>query len=140
MQRLWRREIAQRTRASRPDPAGDTRAQVAARLRSVLGDSLSALEGCDRDELAQRLRLVQMLLVRLERMRDIGGDRDLAIESELAPWRARVDTALRERSRTPEQVRALRRMWEEIEISRFAPKLPRAFPASERRLEEMLGG
>ena len=29
--------------------------------------------------------------------------------------------------------------FEEIEISRCAPKLPRAFPASERRLETMLG-
>jgi hypothetical protein len=29
-------------------------------------------------------------------------------------------------------------MFEEIEISRFAPKLPRAFPASERRLDGML--
>jgi hypothetical protein len=30
-------------------------------------------------------------------------------------------------------------MFEEIEISRFAPNMPRAFPASERRLEAMLG-
>jgi hypothetical protein len=47
-------------------------------------------------------------------------------------------SALRERSRPLASIDAIRVMWEEIEISRFAPKLPRAFPASERRLEELL--
>ena len=132
-------EIAQRTRGARPDPSGDTRARVAARIGGVLGAALTALEGADRDELSQRLRLVQMLWARLERMRETGGDRDLATDAELAPWRSRVTRALAERSRSPEQLRTLRRMWDEIEISRFAPKLPRAFPASERRLDELLG-
>jgi hypothetical protein len=45
-------------------------------------------------------------------------------------------SVLRTKSRA--EIRALRRMIEEIEISRHAPKLPRAFPASERRLVAML--
>jgi hypothetical protein len=80
-----------------------------------------------------------MLMARLERLREIGASRDRAIDDELAPLRARVITALRERSRPLASINAIRSMWEEIEISRFAPKLPRAFPASERRLEELLG-
>jgi hypothetical protein len=80
-----------------------------------------------------------MLMARLERLREIGASRDRAIDDELAPLRVRVLAALRERSRPLASIDAIRGMWEEIEISRFAPKLPRAFPASERRLEDLLG-
>jgi hypothetical protein len=79
-----------------------------------------------------------MLFARLERLREIGAVRDRAIDDELAPLRTRAMSALRERSRPLASIDAIRVMWEEIEISRFAPKLPRAFPASERRLEELL--
>ena len=81
---------------------------------------------------------MQMLSARLERLREIGPARDRAIDDELAPWRARVEEACASPRRTPEEVHAIRRMFEEIEISRYAPKLPRAFPASEKRLEAML--
>jgi ATP-dependent helicase HrpA len=134
-------EVDGLTRGSIADPSGDTRARVAARLEQALGGrSIEGLVGCDRDELSQRLRIVGMLRARLERMREIGGDRDLAIDAELAPLAARVAEAMRDRSRSADSQRAIRRMWEEIEISRFAPKLPRAFPASERRLEDLLDG
>ncbi len=133
-------EIEARVRGVAPHADGEPKARVAARLREVVGGhGLTALEGCSRDGLAQRLRLAQMLMARLERLREIGASRDRAIDDELAPLRARVITALRERSRPLASIDAIRSMWEEIEISRFAPKLPRAFPASERRLEELLG-
>ena len=133
-------ELESRLRGVRADAGGDPRARVAARLEELLGASgLRALDGCDREELSQRLRLVNMLLARLERLREIGAARDRAVDDEIAPLGARVREALRERSRTHAEKLALRRMWEEIEISRFAPKLPRAFAASERRLEELLG-
>ncbi|MEY4119316.1 MAG: ATP-dependent helicase HrpA [Planctomycetota bacterium] len=129
-------EVDQRVRGSRPDPQGDSRARVAARLQSVVAD----LDSCGREELSQRLRLANMLRARLERMREIGGERDLAIERELEPLARRVAEAVRDHRRTGEARLAIARMWEEIEISRFAPKLPRAFAASERRLEELLDG
>ena len=100
--------------------------------------ALESLASCDREELSQRLRLVNMLLARLERLREIGPARDRALDDEITPLGQRVADALRDRSRSDAQLRNLRRMWEEIEISRFAPKLPRAFPASERRLEQLL--
>ena len=132
-------ELEQRLRGVRADARGDSRARVAARLIEIVGArGLEAIASCGREELAQRLRLVNMLRARLERMREIGGDRDLALEGEIAALRARVGEAMRDRSRTPEQLAGIRSMWEEIEISRFAPKLPRSFPASERRLEELL--
>jgi hypothetical protein len=81
-----------------------------------------------------------MLRARLDRMREIGGERDLAIERELEPFARRVADALRDHRRPHAARIAIARMWEEIEISRFAPKLPRAFSASERRLEELLDG
>jgi len=133
-------EVESRCRGATPSPDGDTKARVAHRLAELLGShGLAALEGCDRDEIAQRMRLVEMLLARLERLREIGPARDHAIADELAPLAARVATALRDRSRTSFDRRNIRRMWEEIEISRYAPKLPRAFAASEKRLEDMLG-
>jgi len=129
-------EVEQRVRGVRPDPQGDTKSRVSARLKSVL----RGLDCCGREELSQRLRLVNMLRARLERMREIGGDRDLSIERELEPLGRRVAEALRDHRRSHESRLAIARMWEEIEISRFAPKLPRAFSASERRLEELLDG
>jgi len=132
-------EIESRVRGVPAHEDGEPRARVAARLRDVLGaHGLAGLEGCSRDALSQRLRLVQMLFARLERLREIGAVRDRAIDDELAPLRTRAMSALRERSRPLASIDAIRVMWEEIEISRFAPKLPRAFPASERRLEELL--
>ncbi|MFM2164484.1 MAG: hypothetical protein RL325_921 [Planctomycetota bacterium] len=133
-------EVESRLRGVVASPSGDAKARIAHRLAEILGShGLAALEGCDRDELSQRLRLAEMLLARLERLREIGSARDRAIDDELAPLAERVALALRDRSRTPAERRNIRRMWEEIEISRYAPKLPRAFPASERRLEELLG-
>jgi len=128
-------EVDQRVRSARPDPQGDSRARIAARLQAVV----AGLDCCGREELSQRLRLVNMLRSRLERMREIGGERDLAIERELEPFARRVTEALRDHRRTHDARLAIARMWEEIEISRYAPKLPRAFPASERRLEDLLG-
>ena len=65
-------------------------------------------------------------------------DDDRAIDDELAPWRERVAEACAARGKSRAELQAMRRMFEEIEISRYAPKLPRAFPASEKRLESML--
>ena len=134
-------EVIDRTRNVKPDANGEPRARVSARLEEVVGfDSLDTLAACSREELAQRLRLVSMLVGRLERLREIGPARDRAIDDELAPLRARVAEARAERSRSIEQIVSIERMFEEIEISRYAPKLPRAFPATERRLEQLLDG
>ncbi|MEY3143838.1 MAG: ATP-dependent helicase HrpA [Planctomycetota bacterium] len=132
-------EVAERVRGARPDRDGDAKARAALRLMEVLGVGLEPLARGDHEDLSQRLRLVQMLMGRLERLREIGPARDRAIDDELAPWRDRVAEACASRGRSRGEIHALRRMFEEIEISRFAPKLARAFPASERRLESMLG-
>ena len=132
-------ELSARMRGVVANAAGDPRARIAARLVEIVGvHALESLASCDREELSQRLRLVNMLLARLERLREIGPARDRALDDEITPLGQRVADALRDRSRSDAQLRNLRRMWEEIEISRFAPKLPRAFPASERRLEQLL--
>lgn len=131
-------EIDARTRGVGADSSGEPRARVAARLRVILGDGAEEIARADHEELSQRLRLVQMLVARLERLREIGPARDRAIDEELAPWRARVEEACASPRRAFEEARAIRRMFEEIEISRYAPKLPRAFPASEKRLEALL--
>jgi ATP-dependent helicase HrpA len=131
-------DVGERVRGVKPDAEGDARSQVAARLGEILGDGLEPIARADHEELSQRLRLVQMLAGRLERFREIGPARDRAIGGELAAWRARVAEACAARGKSRMEIRALRRMFEEIEISRFAPKLPRAFPASERRLDGML--
>ena len=133
-------EVGERVRGVRPDRDGDPKARVAARLDEVLGRALEPIARADHEELSQRLRLVQMLSGRLERLREIGPARDRAIDDELAPMRVRVDEACAARGKSRAEIRALRRMFEEIEISRYAPKLPRAFPASEKRLDAMLGG
>jgi ATP-dependent helicase HrpA len=142
--------VAESVRGVRPDALGDPRARVAARLEQVLGargrerggesndDPLEPIVRADRDELSQRLRLVQMLVERLDRLREGGPTRDQSVDDELAPLRARVLEASVLRTKSRAEIRALRRMIEEIEISRHAPKLPRAFPASERRLDAML--
>ena len=132
-------EIETRTRGVKPDCEGEPRARVAARLAELLGERLEPLARADRDGATRLLRLTQMLVARLERLREIGTSRDLAIDDELAPWRARVAEALMSPSRNQRELCAIRDMFEEIEISRFAPNMPRAFPASERRLEAMLG-
>ena len=133
------REILGRTRGVRPDAAGDPRQRVLARVEVLLGPrGLGAVAADSREALAQRLRLANMLLVRLERLHEIGAERDRAIDAELAPWRERVAAACREPRRGAAERLALVRMLEEVEISRFAPRLPRAFPASERRLEALL--
>ena len=132
--------LSARLRGVIADAAGDPRARIAARLQEILGEhALEALAASDTEKLRQANRLVAMLVARLERLRDGGAARDRALEDELAPLAARVSHALRDRSRSESALHAIRRMWEEIEISRFAPKLPRAFPASERRLEQLLG-
>jgi hypothetical protein len=143
-------EILARTNGIAPDPHGEPKARVLARLAEVLRaedadaagaglSGLSGLVGADRDELAQRARIVAMLLERLERLREIGPARDRAIDDELEPWRTRVGAALRSRARGLAERTSIRRMFEEIEISRFAPKMPRQFSASEKRLAAMLG-
>jgi ATP-dependent helicase HrpA len=148
-------EILARTRGIRPNAQGGPKEQILARLAEVLAretgaasiadpiatlsQGLEAIATADRDELAQRARLIAMLVARLERLREIGPARDRAIEDELAPWRVRVEAALRSRTRSLVELTALSRMFEEIEISRFAPKMPRNFPASEKRLAALLG-
>ena len=132
-------EIGMRTRGVTPDPNGEPRARVAARLSELVGDRLEPLARADRDGATRLLRLTQMLVARLERLREIGPARDRAIDDELAPTRVRVAEALASPARDPRELRAIRDMFEEIEISRFAPNMPRAFPASERRLEALLG-
>jgi hypothetical protein len=148
-------EILVRTRGIRPNAQGGPKEQILARLAEVLAretgaapisdplatlsQGLEAIATADRDELAQRARLIAMLVARLERLREIGPVRDRAIEDELAPWRVRVEAALRSRTRSLVELTALSRMFEEIEISRFAPKMPRNFPASEKRLAALLG-
>jgi hypothetical protein len=131
-------EVGERVRGTKPDALGDARARVAARLVEVLGADLEPVARADQEDLSQRLRLVQMLMGRLERLREIGPTRDRAIDDELAPWRERVAEACALRGKSRAELQAMRRMFEEIEISRYAPKLPRAFPASEKRLESML--
>ena len=132
-------EVGERVRGVKPDGDGEPKARVAARIEEILGASLEPIARADHEELSQRLRLVQMLMARLERLREIGAARDRANDDELAPLRLRVAEACAMRGRSRAEILALRRMFEEIEISRCAPKLPRAFPASERRLETMLG-
>jgi hypothetical protein len=148
-------EILARTRGIKPNAQGGPKEQILARLAEVLAretgaasiadpiatlsQGLEAIATADRDELAQRARLIAMLVARLERLREIGPVRDRAIEDELAPWRVRVEAALRSRTRSLVELTALSRMFEEIEISRFAPKMPRNFPASEKRLAALLG-
>ncbi|MFM7259155.1 MAG: DUF3418 domain-containing protein, partial [bacterium] len=154
-------EILARTRGVFADPNGEPKARVLARLAAVLSeivpaiaaergdnrakeargleDRLEALACADRDEFAQRARLVAMLLERLERLREIGPARDRAIDDELAPWRARAAAVLRSRTRPLSELVSIERLLDEIEISRFAPKMPRAFPASEKRLAALLG-
>ncbi len=130
-------EVERRTRGA---PEGDPRDAVRRRLHEIVPPGgLEAFASCDRDELRQRLRLVEMLLARLERMREAGPAKDRALDDELAPWRARVETAQRDPRRSAADRRAVRRMFEELEISRFAPRVPRAFAASERRLAQLLG-
>jgi ATP-dependent helicase HrpA len=132
-------EVGERVRGVKPDADGEPKARIAARIEEILGASLEPIARADHEELSQRLRLVQMLLARLERVREIGAARDRANDDELAPLRLRVAEACATRGKSRAEILALRRMFEEIEISRCAPKLPRAFPASERRLETMLG-
>jgi ATP-dependent helicase HrpA len=132
-------EVGERVRGVKPDGDGEPKARVAARIEEILGASLEPIARADHEELSQRLRLVQMLMARLERLREIGAARDRANDDELAPLRLRVAEACAMRGKSRAEILALRRMFEEIEISRCAPKLPRAFPASERRLETMLG-
>lgn len=130
-------EVERRTRGAAP---GDPRATVRERLHDTIPPgAFEAFASCDRDELRQRLRIVEMLLARLERLREHGPAKDRALDEELAPWRARVEAAGRDARRSAAERRAIRRMFEELEISRFAPRLPRAFAASERRLAQLLG-
>ncbi len=130
-------EIGRRTRGAAP---GDPRATVRERLHDTIPPgAFEAFASCDRDELRQRLRIVEMLLARLERLREHGPAKDRALDEELAPWRARVEAAGRDARRSAAERRTIRRMFEELEISRFAPRLPRAFAASERRLAQLLG-
>ena len=131
-------DIDAQTRGVRADPSGEPKARVVARLRLIVGDGVEAIARADQEELSQRLRLVQMLVARLERLREAGPARDRAIDDELAPWRERVEEACASPRRTAAEIHSIRRMFEEIEISRSAPKLPRAFPASEKRLEALL--
>ena len=132
-------EVLGRLRDVDPDPSGSPRERVLARLYEVLPPAnLAGIAPCDRDELAQRLRLATMLRMRLDRLRETGAAKDREIDDEIADLRARVRSARSERGRSVESIDALRRMFEEIEISRFAPKLPRRFAASERRLLELL--
>ncbi|MCE2883582.1 MAG: ATP-dependent RNA helicase HrpA [Planctomycetaceae bacterium] len=157
-------EILARTRGVVADPNGEPKARILARLAGVLSGTvpiasgghdpgasrdgrdplppllrLEAIACADRDEFAQRARLVAMLLERLERLREIGPARDRAIDDELAPWRARAVAALRSRTRPLAELVSIERLLDEIEISRFAPKMPRTFPASEKRLAALLG-
>ncbi len=148
-------EILARTRGVTPHALGGPKERVLARLADVLArDSgaaplsdalaslslgLEAIATADRDELSQRARLVSMLMERLERLREIGPARDRAIDDELDPWRVRVASALRSPKRPLTELVSIARMFEEIEISRFAPKMPRNFPASEKRLASLLG-
>ncbi|MFM1804577.1 MAG: ATP-dependent helicase HrpA [Planctomycetota bacterium] len=132
-------DMEARLRDIRAVREGDPNQRIAWRLGEIVGGhGLVGLEGCGRDQLSQRLRLVQMLSQRLDRLRESGAARDQAIDGEIGGLGERVRRALGERWRAPEHRIAIRSMWEEIEISRFAPKLPRAFPASERRLEDLL--
>ena len=105
----------------------------------LIVDGHSAIFGMeDLRELHQGPKRHIARLELIKRLREIGAVRDRALDDEITPLGQRVADALRDRSRSDAQLRNLRRMWEEIEISRFAPKLPRAFPASERRLEQLL--
>jgi ATP-dependent helicase HrpA len=131
-------DIEGRVRGVRADPTGEPKARILARLSVILGERAESLARADSEDLSQRLRLVQMLVARIERLRENGPARDRATDDELAPWRERVDEACASPRRSADEIRALRRMLEEIEISRHAPKLPRAFPASEKRLEALL--
>jgi hypothetical protein len=76
--------------------------------------------------------------MRLERSYAAGESRDREIDDELSALRVRVQAARAERGRSPQSLDAIRAMFEELEIGRFAPKIPRRFAASERRLLEML--
>ena len=125
-------EILARTRGIRPNAQGGPKEQILARLAEVLAretgaapisdplatlsQGLEAIATADRDELAQRARLIAMLVARLERLREIGPARDRAIDDEVAPLAARVREALAARSRTHGEKLAIRRMWEEIEL------------------------
>ena len=132
-------EIMAKTGGIKPDSLGEPKARILARLASVLGaHRLEPVVRSDRDELAQKIRLVTMLVARLERLREIGSARDRALDDELEPLRRRVGQARSSRNLARSDLRAMERMLDEIEISRFAPKLPRAFPASERRLEQLI--
>ncbi|MCE2881781.1 MAG: ATP-dependent RNA helicase HrpA [Planctomycetaceae bacterium] len=128
-------ELERRLRGTR-DGAG--RAAVASRFHTILRrGSLDLLAACDRDELAHRLRLLQMLRERTSRLAEDPA-RDQRHDAELAPLREQVAEALADPRCGVAPRRAIERMMDEIEISRFAPRLPRQFPASERRLEAML--
>ena len=115
--------------------------RIAARLNMIVPRAtVREIAACDRDELAQRLRLTAMLRARAQQVFLNGPAQDAVIHEELARLQARVDAAVGHRTRTLELRRATRRMLEEIEISRFAPKIPRQFAASVRRLDHLLGG
>jgi ATP-dependent helicase HrpA len=132
-------EVLDRLRGVRADAAGGPRERVLARLCEVLPPAnITGIASCARDELAQRLRLVTMLRMRLERSYAAGESRDREIDDELSALRVRVQAARAERGRSPQSLDAIRAMFEELEIGRFAPKIPRRFAASERRLLEML--
>lgn len=133
--------ILARTANIKPDPNGEPRARILARLALVLGSpALEGLARCPRIELMHRLRLIQMLQVRLDRLRELGSAHDADIDAQLEPLRARVREAHHAHGAQLTHLQNLSRMCDEIEISRFAPKLPRAFAASEKRLDALLGG
>ncbi len=123
----------------KPDPLGEPRARILARMSALLGTGLESLARCPRVELAHRLQLMRMLQVRLDRLRELGVAHDRTIDAALAPLRARVSEAQQSRTHSLSHLDNLARMLDEIEISRFAPQLPRAFAASEKRLDALLG-
>ncbi len=128
----------------KPNAVGTSKERILARLGAILagGSQVGALEGilrADRDELSQCMRLVEMLRERLERLRASGAARDALLDAELDPLRARVRTALAHPTIAWRAALAIERLLDEIEISRFAPKMQRAFPASEKRLAALLG-
>ncbi|MFM7050906.1 MAG: ATP-dependent RNA helicase HrpA [Planctomycetota bacterium] len=131
-------ELERRLRGAKAAAAGHGLAAVAARFGGIVRrGSLELLVGCSREELAHRLRILQMLRERAARIAEDAA-RDLRHDGELAPLRARVAEALADGRRPAAAKHAIARMMDEIEISRFAPRLPRQFAASERRLEAML--
>ncbi len=136
-------EIIAFTAGAKPNAAGTPKERILARLGEILTgrSEIGGLEGVlrsDRDALSQCMRLVEMLRERLERLRAAGGSRDAQIDAELDPLRDRVRAALASPTRPWREALAIQRLLDEIEISRFAPKMPRAFPASEKRLAALL--